>query len=147
MKNLITKKEIKEKIEEIIQSRKEIVFAYIFGSFKEKENFNDIDLGVYLDESIKEANNIFYEIELSNQIEEKIKIPVDIIKLNSASDPVAFIVTQGILIKNIDDNLRTNFVTASWKRYWDYQKLIQEYIREIKSDSRYRKNHISNRRD
>ncbi|WP_041595758.1 nucleotidyltransferase domain-containing protein [Halanaerobium hydrogeniformans] len=42
-----------EKLKEILLKRKEIIFAYLFGSFAEnKENsLSDIDLAVYIDQS------------------------------------------------------------------------------------------------
>jgi len=136
MKILSPKEGIRKKIEKIIQAREEILFAYLFGSFIEEKKFNDIDLGIYLNENIKRENSTFYEIELSNQLEEILNIPVDIIRLNSTSDAIVYRATQGQLIKNSDDNFRINFITTSWKKYWDYKILIQEYLLEMKSGNR-----------
>lgn len=130
------KEKIKNKIEDIIQKKEEILFAYLFGSFVDEETFNDIDVGIYLDKNIKDKYGTFYEIELSNQIEEKLKIPVDIINLNVAPESIVFRATQGQLIKNNDDNLRINFITTCWKKYWDYKILIQEHLLEMKSGNR-----------
>ncbi len=138
MNRLNIKDKIIKKLEKEINSHKEIIFAYIFGSFTEIENtssFNDIDIAIYIDEK-NEINDFFYEINLSNKLENLIKIPVDIIRLNTASDVLIYRATQGILIKNIDDNLRINFITTSWKKYWDFQKLIEEHLLELKSDYR-----------
>ena len=140
MKTLTIKDKIKKQIEKEINSRKEIIFAYIFGSFAEIEHtssysYNDIDIAIYIDEK-NEINDVFYEINLSNKLEEMVKIPVDIIRLNNASDVLIYRATQGILIKNIDDNLRINFITISWKKYWDFQKLLKEHLLELKSGNR-----------
>ena len=138
MNTLNIKDKIIKKLEKALNSHKEIIFAYIFGSFAEIENtssFNDIDIAIYIDEK-NEINDVFYEINLSNKLENLIKIPVDIIRLNTASDVLIYRVTKGILIKNIDDNLRINFITTSWKKYWDFQKLIKEHLLELKSDYR-----------
>ncbi len=138
MKAPTIKDKIRKLLEKAINSHKEIIFAYIFGSFAEIENtssFNDIDIAIYIDEK-NEINDVFYEINLSNQLENLIKVPVDIIRLNTASDVLIYRATQGILIKNIDDNLRINFITTSWKKYWDFQKLIKEHLLELKSDYR-----------
>jgi len=138
MKTLTIKDKIKKQIEKEIKSRKEIIFAYIFGSFAEIEqtsSFNDIDIAIYIDEK-NEIKDVFYEINLSNKLEEMVKIPVDIIRLNNASDVLIYRATQGILIKNIDDNLRINFITTSWKKYWDFQKLLKEHLLELKSGNR-----------
>ena len=64
----LNKKEVIEEIKNFIESRAEIIFAYIFGSFVENETFNDIDLAIYIDENIISTRKIFYEIELSNHV-------------------------------------------------------------------------------
>jgi len=94
-----------------------------------------IDIAIYVDDK-NETNDVFYEINLSNRLEEIIKIPIDIVRLNNASDVLIYRATQGILIKNIDDNLRINFITTSWKKYWDFQKLLKEHLLELKSGNR-----------
>lgn len=138
MKALNIKDKITKQIKKVINSHREIIFAYIFGSFAEIDcisSFNDIDIAIYIDEQ-KEIDNVFYEINLANKLESMIKIPIDIIRLNNASDVLIYRVTKGILIKNIDDNLRINFITTSWKKYWDFQKLIKDHLLELKSGHR-----------
>ena len=94
-----------------------------------------IDIAIYVDDK-NETNDVFYEINLSNRLEEIIKIPIDIVRLNNASDVLIYRATQGNLIKNVDDNLRINFITTSWKKYWDFQKLLKEHLLELKSGNR-----------
>jgi len=74
-----------------------------------------------------------YEIELSSQLEEIIKTPVDVIVLNRTSDFVLHRVSKGILIKNSNDDLRINFITAHWKSYLDFRSKIQEHVEEMKA--------------
>jgi len=130
------KKEVIDKIKNFIKCQEEIIFSYIFGSFIEDETFNDVDIGIYVDKNITPIEKVFYEIKLSNQLEEIIKIPVDVIRLNLASDSILYRATKGILIKNIDDNIRTNFITMHWKKYWDFKDKIQEHVAEMKHGSR-----------
>jgi len=137
MELLISKKDkIIKKIKNLVQNQDEIIFAYIFGSFIEEENFHDIDIAIYLNENKTSAKSTFYEIELSNQIENITSIPIDIIRLNSALDAIVYRASKGLLIKNTNDNLRVNYITTCWKKYWDYQKIIQEYMSELKNGSR-----------
>jgi len=132
----LPKGKIIEKIENFVKDRKEIIFAYIFGSFTESKTFKDLDLAIYLDESNTALKKIFYEVELSNQLEEIIRIPVDIIILNSASDAILYRASQGILVKNSDDNTRVSFLTTHWKEYWDFKGKLQEHISEVKHGTR-----------
>jgi len=137
MELLTSKKDkIIKKIKNLVQNQDEIIFAYIFGSFIEEENFHDIDIAIYLNENKTSAKSTFYEIELSNQIENITSIPIDIIRLNSALDAIVYRASKGLLIKNTNDNLRVNYITTCWKKYWDYQKIIQEYMSELKNGSR-----------
>lgn len=133
MGNDLNKKEVMEKIESFIKSHDEIIFAYIFGSFVENETFNDIDLAIYTDENNISTKEIFYAVELSNQLEKNIKIPVDVIVLNKTSDFLLHRISKGILIKNSDDNMRINFITTHWKRYWDFRNKIYEHVEEMKA--------------
>ena len=70
---------------------------------------------------------------MSNQLEEIIKTPVDVIVRNRTSDFVLYRVSKGILIKNINDDLRINFITAHWKSYLDFRNKIHEHVEEMKA--------------
>jgi uncharacterized protein len=132
----LKKDKIIKKINNFIQNQNEIIFAYIFGSFIEEEKFHDIDIAIYVNEKKTSSKSTFYEIELSNQIESITSIPIDIIRLNSAPDAIVYRATKGLLIKNDNDNLRINYITACWKKYWDYQNIVQEYLSELKNGNR-----------
>ena len=128
----MNKKEITEKIKRFLENRKEIIFAYIFGSFVENESFNDIDLAIYIDKAYDLSKNLFYEVELSNQLEKLIKKSTDIIVLNHSNDIILNRATKGLLVKNSNDNLRVNFITTGWKKYWDFKGKLQEHSKEMK---------------
>jgi predicted nucleotidyltransferase len=132
MKEVDKEDTIKE-IKRFVEKREEIKFAYIFGSFIEDEGFNDIDLAIYIDSDDTLTKELFYEIGLSNKLEEIIKLPVDVIVLNNTSSFVSHRASQGKLIKNVDDDMRINFITTRWKEYWDFKNKIHEHIEEIKA--------------
>ncbi len=129
----INKEEVMERIKRFIKSRDEIIFSYIFGSFAENEYFNDIDLAIYIDENNSVSKKIFYEVELARELEEIIRIGVDVIVLNRASDLILYRATKGKLIKNSDDELRVNFVSMRWKKYWDFKNKVNEHMEEVKA--------------
>jgi predicted nucleotidyltransferase len=117
----IDKKALREKIKAFLEGRKEIFFAYLFGSFLEEDYFRDIDVGIYVDETEPVTRDTFYDIVLSTEIESFAKFPVDIIVLNRESSSMVFNASKGELLKNTDDELRENFVTMHWKMYWDWR--------------------------
>ncbi|MCD6569588.1 MAG: nucleotidyltransferase domain-containing protein [Deltaproteobacteria bacterium] len=128
MKISAGKKEIIGKVRNFVENQEEIIFAYIFGSFPDNNIFNDLDLAIYIDENSTSPKKIFYEIELSNQLEDIIGIPVDVVVLNKASDSILYRASNGIVIKNSNDNIRVSFITTHWKKYWDFKNKIQEHI-------------------
>lgn len=129
----INKEEVMERIKRFIKSHDEIIFSYIFGSFAENEYFNDIDLAIYIDENNSASKKIFYEVELARELEKIIRIGVDVIVLNRASDLILYRATKGKLIKNSDDELRVNFVSVHWKKYWDFKNKVNEHVEEVKA--------------
>lgn len=132
----VSKEVILQKVKTIVCEQEEIIFAYIFGSFTEKEDYRDIDLAIYLDETHPRVSNLFYDIELSRKIEEMVKIPVDIIVLNYAPDRLVYRASKGLLLKDEDEELRSDFLLFRWKRYLDFQEVLKKYRQELKSASR-----------
>lgn len=57
-------------IKESISERKEVIAVYIFGSFLNFERYEDIDIGLLLDESF--TSHHLYEVRLQKKVEEKI---------------------------------------------------------------------------
>src|SRR3972149_1513144 len=82
------KQNLINKISRIFCTKKDIVFAYIFGSFISKDEFKDIDIGVYID-NIETATILNYEMKLELESEDIIGIPVDIRIINNA--PISFV--------------------------------------------------------
>ncbi len=114
-----------DKISEFIKNDSDILFAYIFGSFTESDEFFDIDIGIYT----KDAAGIKMEFKLENEIEKMVKIPIDVRIINNA--PISFVynvLNDKILIK--DDEKRADFEGRVLKNYFDYVHLLDEYLKE-----------------
>lgn len=76
--NQADRQKITEKIKKILFSEKEVVFAYVFGSFLGSPTFRDIDVGVYIDNIAKE--NVFNkELEMAKKISEACDLSIDFI--------------------------------------------------------------------
>ncbi|ACI19703.1 nucleotidyltransferase domain-containing protein [Dictyoglomus thermophilum] len=130
-----TKKEIIEKIKNILIQEEYIVFAYIFGSFAYSDRFNDIDIAIYIKDSPKDKESILkLELELERKVEDKINIPTDVRLINNA--PLGFVynvLSNKIVIIDRDIDLRADFESLIFRKYFDYKHLIEEYLREIKN--------------
>ncbi|WP_333655939.1 nucleotidyltransferase domain-containing protein [Dissulfurispira sp.] len=114
---------------------KEIVFAYVYGSFVDHEMpfFRDIDIGVFVDESAVPVNKFMdYSINLSLKLESLMKkYPVDVVILNNAPLNLVFKITQGELLFIRDEDLWTDFVTKAWSLYNDHAITSRHILEEI----------------
>jgi len=78
------KKEVIQKVSSFLEEKKEISFAYIFGSFLEENpiTFRDIDIGIFLEPLAVRKEEIFdYESNLAVQLSKIISLPVEVIDI------------------------------------------------------------------
>ena len=125
----MNKKEIIEKVKAILD--REIIFCYIFGSFLNSENFNDIDIAVYLKEDSPYLHDRWYDIRVALKIEREIGIPVDLIIINRAPDHLIYDISKGKVIIDKDEDLRIDFITRAWKRYFDFKVKREQFLKEM----------------
>lgn len=113
--------EVCRKLKESLEKREEIIFAYIHGSFLELTKFRDIDIAVYVNESLvphDEALEYALEISALTELETGIS-PLDTKVLNYASIGFRYHATKGILLFSKDEDKRADFLEDTWKRYFD----------------------------
>jgi predicted nucleotidyltransferase len=125
------KEVLTEKISDILKAKEYILFAYIFGSFVSEDGFKDIDVGVFIS-SVGNKSPLKLELKLEGEIGDAIHIPVDIRIINNA--PASFIynvLKGGIVIVDNNKSLRSDFEGLVYKKYFDFQHLRNEYLREI----------------
>lgn len=125
------RQKIAEKIKKILFSEKEVVFAYVFGSFLDSPSFRDIDVGIYINNIAKE--NVFdKELEMAKKISEACGLSVDYIDvkiLNFApSHFLNNIFKNGTLIfyknkKRLSDRIEETSLNAIANEYFAYQSL------------------------
>ena len=101
-------------IRSFLGTRDETIFAYIFGSFVEEIESRVIDVAVYALQNNLLAEDGWYEIRLSIELEEKCNVPFDVIRFVSASDHLKYEISKGILLKNGNDDFRIDFISSSW---------------------------------
>jgi len=100
---------------------KEILFAYLHGSFLEQAEFNDIDVGLCLDEkSIPEIDPVDYEILLSLKLEKEIEGTVDVKILNFPPLCFKYQVSCGKLLFSRNELKREEFLCSVWREYFDF---------------------------
>jgi predicted nucleotidyltransferase len=120
-----------KKISDILKRKKYILFAYIFGSFASEDSFQDVDIGIFIS-GVKDRSPLRLELETEGELEDAIHIPVDVRIINNA--PLSFIyniLKNKIVIVDNDKSLRADFEGLIYKKYFDFQHLRKEYLREI----------------
>jgi predicted nucleotidyltransferase len=127
--------EEKERVLETVRSTLEkhhgILFAYVFGSFVTEDHYKDIDIGVFL-RAERVDSPLKLELGLESEIQEAVQIPADVRVLNRS--PLGFVynvLKGGVLLLDRDDAVRADFEGLTYKRYFDFQHLRKQYLREI----------------
>lgn len=129
------KTEIVSILRDYLKPKKEIIFACIHGSFVEDISYRDIDIALYLDESmIPEEEQLDYCLEFGARAEMDTGImPLDIRPLNHATWGFRYYATKGMLLFSKDEDLRTEFLEETWKRYFDLLPKRKENILDLLS--------------
>ncbi len=123
--------EIISKVTDYIISMDIIIFAYIFGSFARGEVFSDIDIGTYLKSDV-DRSPLEIEFEMEDKIGALTGYPVDVRVLNKAPTTFVFqVIKDGILIKDINPDIRSDFEGFVFKTTHDFLRFQNEYLREI----------------
>lgn len=120
-----------EKISRILKRHKNILFAYIFGSYARKEvrKDSDIDIAIFLkDLSVVEEDPSF-EVKLALEIEKETDLKnVEVVVIDNK--PLRFlnqVLRYGKLIFSRDENERLKFETFITKSYIDFKPYYTEY--------------------
>jgi hypothetical protein len=126
------KKKLTQRLKELLIKEESIMFAYLHGSFLNEEEFNDVDIALYLDEkAIKEIEPVDFELSLSLKIGKYLKVPVDIKILNYAPLSFRYQVTRGYLLVNRLNLKREEFLCKTWSDYFDFQPIARIYLKEV----------------
>lgn len=126
---MVNKEEIKKKIKKILAEKVEVIFAYLHGSFNENY-FRDVDIAVYVDED-KVGDFLDYELRLSTEIENVIRLPVDVKVLNSAPLSFKYRAIKGELLISKNEEIRFRFIERTLMEYLDFKPIEEKIIEEI----------------
>lgn len=134
------KKKVLDDIKRRLHDRDEILFAYCLGTFLDGDDFKDIDVAVFLDKkSMTAKETVNYEIDISLLLESQIKpgeifkrdVPIDVKVVNDAPPAFRYSVTRGALLFSKDDDVRTEFMSRTWREYFDFLPVAEQYMREV----------------
>ncbi|MBI5192346.1 MAG: nucleotidyltransferase domain-containing protein [Nitrospirae bacterium] len=109
------------RLKEYFENYKEIIFAYVHGSYADGLPFRDIDIAIFVDDTVIRRNMVLdYELNISTRAEMKTGIkPLDVKIINYTPIGFKFYATKGILLFSRDEDVRCDFLEMTWKRYFD----------------------------
>ncbi len=122
----------------LLANQPHVLFAYLHGSFLEREDPQDIDVAVYLFPTIFDRFHqdgevsLSFAIPLEMELEKHLARKVDLQVLNRA--PLGFryrVITEGKLIMERESNARCEFEYISRVEYYDFRPKRNEYLREV----------------
>ncbi|ODS31119.1 MAG: nucleotidyltransferase [Candidatus Scalindua rubra] len=129
------KEDVVSLVKHELESRVEIIFSYIYGSFIESEMpfFRDIDIGVYVSKDIVLPDQfIDYTLSLSLEIESFLnRYPIDVVVMNDAPLTLLFKITQGRLLFAKNEDLWTDLVTKTWALYHDHNITSRDLLEQL----------------
>ncbi len=122
---------IENKLKKYFEKRKEIAFAFLFGSFAKGcyREMSDIDIAIYFfpeDNDFDFQSEKFFnsEDEIWSELEEILKKEIDLLVLNRAPSTVAFNAVRGLEIINRDFELFYKFFNYVMFDAIDYNEMI-----------------------
>ncbi|MHA1247159.1 MAG: type VII toxin-antitoxin system MntA family adenylyltransferase antitoxin [Candidatus Thorarchaeota archaeon] len=125
------RQETVERLSEMLTEEREVVFAYLYGSFMES-GARDIDIAIYVDEGLVD-DALRYQLRLSTKIEMAVRFPVDVLILNHAPMRLQYQAIKGRLLICKDNEMRLGFVEQLLIDYLDYRPLEEQMIEDILS--------------
>jgi hypothetical protein len=133
-KRLVTAAE-KKKVEKILKRelsrRKEIIFAYLHGSFLLPVPCGDIDIAIYLEDSALSQKHWEYEAKLAMSLDHLVGMPVDVLTLNYAPVALRYHATRGKVLFSRNEPIRFTFLEDTWREYFDCLPMFRAYMNDL----------------
>lgn len=121
--------QIEKTMKETLQTQKEVLFGYVFGSTAtgNTRKGSDVDMAVYLAPEIKPR---FFDIrlELLEKLTRAFRREADVVILNTAAPFVKYVVLkEGKLVFERNQDARIDFELKALNEYFDYKPVLKQY--------------------
>lgn len=121
-------------ISKILAGLKEVDAAYIFGSFLERKDFNDIDVALLLSESLDPYKSLKFSLRVAGELERRIRprFEFDVKILNSAPIELQFeVIKKGHVIFSRNESNRIDYESEVISAYLDLKYMYDLIDREF----------------
>jgi len=127
------KNRLREQLRAFVESRPEILFAYLHGSFIVDDlPFNDIDLGIYVEPGVLERRSRFdLEANLAIDFSRKLGVEVDVHLLNDAPIAFAHSVLRGEPLFSRNDKTLLEFVERVGQEWCEFEHLFRQGLEDV----------------
>lgn len=128
----LQRKQILQQLTMRLKGIPEALFAYVHGSFIQRELFRDVDIAIFLEASTELTSPLDYELDLEVRLRWEFGFPVDVRLLNQA--PVVFcfcVIKEGLLLFSKDEGARSNFEGYVFSAYADFAPFRARYFKEV----------------
>ncbi len=104
-----------------------IRFAILYGSFLDGVDFNDIDIGVWMQQVLPTITVLREETGLATQLELRVPFQIDVKIINNAPLLFQYQVSRGRLIFYRDLTEYFSFIEEVRSAYFDFQYYLDSY--------------------
>lgn len=125
------KTKIRNNIKKELSRRKEVVFAYLHGSFLMPVPCGDIDIAVYIENTITDQKHWEYEAGLAMLLDPLAGMPVDVLTLNCAPVALRYHATCGQILFSKNEQARFAFLEETWREYFDCQYMFRAFYNDL----------------
>ena len=123
---------LKAHLRERLMARPEVRFAYLHGSFLERETVGDVDVAVSVELGrVPGADVTACELALEGVLEQGLGVPVDVRILEDAPVPFQYAATRGETLVVRDPEAWAVFRERTWSAYLDFAPLREEALRDL----------------
>src|SRR5438093_1281425 len=109
------------RLETAFKSRSDVLFALVFGSFLDRDDFRDIDVGIWTTASAGPR----VDVELAAVLSEAVGLPVDVWCLNDAPVSFLFHALRGRPVAVQDKRRLADLMERTTHDYHDRTQLLQ----------------------
>ena len=126
------KQAVKARLRERLASRPEVRFAYVHGSFLERETLGDVDVAVSVEPGGVPGGDVTtYESTLEGVLEQGLTVPVDVRALEDAPVSFQYAATHGETLFVRDREAWALFRERTWNAYLDFAPVRAEVLRDL----------------
>jgi predicted nucleotidyltransferase len=113
-----------------LESRPEIVFAYLHGSFESGGPYRDVDVAVWVDPAREPDRGARYALDLALALEHGLEARVDVQVLNEAPLAFRYHALAGRVLFTRDEEFLDELRARTWDEYFDFAPLARQYLRD-----------------